>query len=482
MNRSERSTLIPTSGPRSARRPTACSTTSSTTSPIFEFARLAPHARAGSPFVRRAVASRRAAPWTRFTSSSKIRSCRTQPATCIRASWAGSTGAGRCSVWWPRCWPPASIRTWAAAITPPSRSSEQVIRWFSDLFGFPATATGLLVTGTSIANFMAVVVARAAALGPEVRRAGVGGHRLVAYTSSAAHGCVLSCHGHGGDRHRCRANFSANSDHQIDVAALRDAVARDKAAQHQPFLVIGTAGTVDIGAIDDLTALAQSCREEGLWFHVDGAFGALGALSQRSGPPWPGSKRPTQSPSTFTSGGRSPTMRGASSCAMRKPHCAAFSTQAAYLRREARGLAAGRPWPCDLGPDLSRGFRALKVWYTIKVLGADRLGAAIEQTCVLARRLAERIDREPLLERLAPVPLNIVCFRYKFAEHLDRENAALAADLQESGITAPSTTSVAGCLALRAAIVNHRTRASDIDAFVEAVLELGRRRDSRAGR
>jgi aromatic-L-amino-acid decarboxylase len=357
-----------------------------------------------------------------------------------------------------------------------------VIRWFSDLFGFPATATGLLVTGTSIANFMAVVVARAAALGPEVRRAGVGGHRLVAYTSSAAHGCVLRAMDMAGIGTDAVRIISANSDHQIDVAALRDAVARDKAAQHQPFLVIGTAGTVDIGAIDDLTALAQMCREEGLWFHVDGAFGALGALSQRIRPALAGIEAADSIAFDFHKWGQVPYDAGCLIVRDEKAALAAFSTQAAYLRREARGLAAGRPWPCDLGPDLSRGFRALKVWYTIKALGADRLGAAIEQTCVLARRLAERIDREPLLERLAPVPLNIVCFRYKFAEHLDRENAALAADLQESGITAPSTTSVAGCLALRAAIVNHRTRASDIDAFVDAVLELGRRRDSGVGR
>jgi len=161
---------------------------------------------------------------------------------------------------------------------------------------------------------------------------------------------------------------------------------------------------------------------------------------------------------------------------------ATFATSAAYLRSEGRGLAGGQPWPCDLGPDLSRGFRALKVWMTLKVYGADRLGAMIEQTCALARRLAARIDLEPELERLAPVPLNIVCFRYRAADgDFDRVNADIVADLQEAGIAAPSTTIINGQLAIRAAIVNHRTRPEDVDLLVATVLDRGRNRTGRFG-
>ncbi len=110
-----------------------------------------------------------------------------------------------------------------------------------------------------------------------------------------------------------------------------------------------------------------------------------------------------------------------------------------------RGLAGGGVWPCDLGPDLSRGFRALKVWMTLSVYGADRIGAIAQQTCDLAATLAGRVDREPALERLAPVALNIVCFRYVAAGgDLDRLNADIVADLQEAGIAAPSTTTVDG--------------------------------------
>ncbi len=323
----------------------------------------------------------------------------------------------------------------------------QVIRWFRDLFGLPDTATGLLVTGTSIANFMAVVVARAAALGPEVRRAGVGGHRLVAYTSSAAHGCVsraMDMAGLGTDALRI---IPANADHQIDVAALRDAVARDKAAQYQPFLVIGTAGTVDIGAIDDLGALARICREQGLWFHVDGAFGAMGALSPRIRPALAGIEAADSIAFDFHKWGQVPYDAGLPARARREDGARSVldrgrlsSTRRSRPRRRTTVAVRSRTGPVAWIP------RAQGLVHD-QGAGRGSVGSSHRADVRARARLAERIDREPELERLAPVPLNIVCFRYKFAEHVDRENAALAADLQESGIAAPSTTSVAGCLA-----------------------------------
>jgi glutamate/tyrosine decarboxylase-like PLP-dependent enzyme len=161
-------------------------------------------------------------------------------------------------------------------------------------------------------------------------------------------------------------------------------------------------------------------------------------------------------------------------------HMDAFAAPVAYLRREARGLAGGSPWPCDFGPDLSRGFRALKTWFTLKVYGADQLGQVMSTTCALARYLAQQVADDPALELLAPVTLNIVCFRYRGADAdqmdgdtLDHLNRDLVADLHESGIAVPSTTTIAGKLAIRAAIVNHRTGACDIDRLLAAVLRFG---------
>ncbi len=156
-------------------------------------------------------------------------------------------------------------------------------------------------------------------------------------------------------------------------------------------------------------------------------------------------------------------------------HRNTFAAPAAYLRRETRGLAANSPWPCDLGPDLSRGFRALKTWFTLKAFGTDRLGSVITRTCALAQYLEARILAEPRLELMAPVQLNIVCFRYR-ADDANGVNGDIVIDIQESGIAAPSTTLIDGKLAIRAAIVNHRTDIGDIDALISAVLDFGTRR------
>jgi glutamate/tyrosine decarboxylase-like PLP-dependent enzyme len=158
-------------------------------------------------------------------------------------------------------------------------------------------------------------------------------------------------------------------------------------------------------------------------------------------------------------------------------HRNAFATAAAYLRHASRGLAAGTAWPCDFGPDLSRGFRALKVWFTLKVYGTDALGAMIARTCGLARYLESLIAGTPELELLAPVELNIVCFRYR-AEDSDRLNEQIVVALQESGIAAPSTTRIGGRLAIRAAIVNHRTSRAEIEALVNGTLFEGRALDA----
>src|SRR6202007_3160130 len=157
-----------------------------------------------------------------------------------------------------------------------------------------------------------------------------------------------------------------------------------------------------------------------------------------------------------------------------------FAAPAAYLRRETRGLAAGSPWPCDLGPDLSRGFRARKTWFTLKTYGTEKLGAVIARTCALAGYLEARILAEPRLELMAPVQLNIVCFRYR-ADNPNQINGHIVIDVQESGIAAPSTTLLDGELAIRAAIVNHRTDTCDIDALISAVLEFGAKRSSSDG-
>ncbi|MFO1109844.1 MAG: aspartate aminotransferase family protein [Bradyrhizobium sp.] len=350
----------------------------------------------------------------------------------------------------------------------------QIVEWTRQMFGFPGEASGIFVTGTSIANLMAVLVARTDVLGQDGRQHGIGseGALLTAYTSTAAHGCIrqaMDLAGFGSDALR---SIGTDRYHRIDVAALRGQIARDRSCGLKPFLVVGSAGTVDIGAIDDLVALSALCREEGLWFHVDGAFGALGILSPMLAPRLAGIESAHSIAFDFHKWGQVPYDAGFLIVRDGERHRQTFSAPAAYLRRETRGLASGAHWPCDLGPDLSRGFRALKTWFTLKAYGTEKLGAVIGRTCALASYLEARILAEPRLELLAPVQLNIVCFRYRAADP-DRVNREIVIDIQESGIAAPSTTLLDGQLAIRAAIVNHRTDICDLDAVVAAVLTFG---------
>ncbi|MBN9004665.1 MAG: aspartate aminotransferase family protein [Rhizobiales bacterium] len=356
----------------------------------------------------------------------------------------------------------------------PIEVERQIVQWTRQMFGFPDTASGLFVTGTSMANLMAVLVARATRLGPSVRQHGLSdcGARLTAYTSVATHGCIaqaMDLAGFGTDALR---RIPVDHCHRIDVAVLRAQIAADRVAGFEPFLVVGSAGTVDIGAIDDLAALHDVCRDEDIWLHVDGAYGALGILSAEIAPRLAGIESADSIGFDFHKWGQVPYDAGFLLVRDGEQHRATFAASAAYLRRETRGLAAGSPWPCDYGPDLSRGFRALKTWFTLKTYGTDKLGAVISRTCELARYMEAKVAAEPRLELLAPVQLNIVCFRYR-AEDADAVNADIVAALHESGIAAPSTTTLDGRIAIRAAIVNHRTDRRDIDALLSAVLEFG---------
>lgn len=362
----------------------------------------------------------------------------------------------------------------------PVAVERQIVAWARTLFGFPEEANGLFVTGTSMANFMAVLVARNWALGDPVRADGIVSEAapLMAYTASSAHGCIaqaMDMAGLGTNRLR---RVPVDAQYRIDIAELRDVIESDRDAGHRPFLIVATAGSVDVGAIDDLQALADLAEDQQLWLHVDGAFGALAKLSPQLAPQLAGLERAQSLAFDFHKWGQVPYDAGFLLVREGSRLQSTFSSPAAYLKRYERGLAGGSPWPCDLGPDLSRGFRALKTWFTLQVYGTDRLGQMIAHSCELARALAEKTKAEPELELMAPVSLNIVCFRYR-CEAADDVNAAIAADVQESGIAAPSTTQLARGLAIRAAIVNHRTQRADINALVDAVLAFGRSRTVR---
>ena len=349
----------------------------------------------------------------------------------------------------------------------PIEVEKQITYWMRELFDFPDTASGLFVTGSSMANLIGVLVARTRALGTAVRRKGVCDHRLVAYASAAAHGCIAQAMDLSGLGINSLRLIPIDCQQQMNLDALRQQIATDRSEGLTPFLLVGTAGAVDTGAIDDLAELTLIARSEEVWLHIDGAFGALGMLAPDIAPRLAGIEKANSIAVDFHKWLQVPYDAGFILVRDGALHRDTFASPAAYLRREMRGLAAGSSWPCDFGPDLSRGFRALKTWFTLKVHGTEALGATISRSCEIARYLGYRIAASRQFELLAPVHLNIVCFRHR-GDDADRLNAEIVADLHESGIAAPSTTMIDQKLAIRAAIFNHRTQPRDVDAMLSA--------------
>ncbi len=346
----------------------------------------------------------------------------------------------------------------------------QIAQWVAELFEFSEGSSGVFVTGSSAANFLALLVARDAALGHGVRRAGLRhfGQQLTAYASDQAHGCIaqaMELAGVGSEHLRAIPSDYAGA---VRVDLLRAAIEADRDAGLTPFLVVGTAGTVNTGAVDPLYELAATAAKYGLWFHVDGAFGALAALSPALRPKLAGVEHADSIALDFHKWAHVPYDAGFVLVRDGKMHRETFADAAAYLKRAPRGLAAGETWPCDLGPDLSRGFRALKTWFTFQVHGADSIARAIEANCEAARHLAQAIERSDTFELRAPVSLNIVCLALT-SQWPDAANEALVIDLQQQGRAAPSMTTLAGRPVIRAAILNHRTTKADIDYFVDAL-------------
>jgi glutamate/tyrosine decarboxylase-like PLP-dependent enzyme len=356
----------------------------------------------------------------------------------------------------------------------------QVIKWCQEIFSFPATSSGILTSGTSMGTVIALAAARQARAAIDVQKLGMGANprRLVGYASSEAHGAVgkaFELLGFGADALR---QVPVDADFRMSLPLLAEMLAADRARGDQPIVVIASAGTVNTGALDDLQGLVALCREQKLWLHVDAAFGGLAVLTQEFRVQLAAIAEADSVAFDFHKWLQVPYDAGGVLVKDAAAHRAAFSHRVDYLAPAERWLAGGAPWFCDFGPELSRCFRALKIWFTIKAHGIDRLAEVIARNCRQAELLGRAVVSSEELELLAPVSLNVVCFRYRaegLAEaELQRLNEAIVAELQLEGIAAPSTTKIRGRLAIRVALTNHRTATEDLAVLVSAVRRLGK--------
>jgi glutamate/tyrosine decarboxylase-like PLP-dependent enzyme len=360
-------------------------------------------------------------------------------------------------------------------------------RWLMELIGFPTQGSvGLLVSGASMASLTCLAAARhraAARDGWDVRAEGLQGGRppLALYLSEEGHSCLRKSAELLGLGAAGLRTVPVDDRFRMDVRALREAVRADRAAGRRPFCVAASAGTVNTGAIDPLDELADFCAREGLWLHVDGAYGAPGALDPGLAPRYAGLSRADSlaiDPHKWLS---VPVECG---CALVRDGGVlreAFSLVPPYLRTEEGKGFGGLPWFSEYGFQQTRGFRALKLWMVLQHAGRAGLAALVSRHTALARHLAALVDSSPDLERLAPVELSVVCFRYAPARlrgddaRLNALNKAVMEQVQAGGEAFLSGTVLRGRFALRACVLHYATTEADVAALLDAVRRTGKR-------
>lgn len=356
----------------------------------------------------------------------------------------------------------------------------QVVDWLREMVGLPQGASGTLVSGGSVANMIGLTVARNVKSGIDMRKLGVAAmdRPMRYYGSDQMHSChqkSLETIGLGDTALR---RVPTKADLTMDIDQLRQMVRQDRADGLAPACVIATAGTVNTGAIDDLTAIADFCQSEGLWFHVDGCIGALIAIAPHNGWRVAGIERADSVALDPHKWLHAPFEVGCALVRDHDAHHSAFTLTPEYLKPQTRGVA-GAAFLHDYGLQTSRGFRALKVWMSLREHGVQKFGRLIDQDIEKAQYLTKLIEDQNSLELLFPTNINIVCFRYNpgglSPDALRLVNSEIMLHLQEEGSAVLSDTTVNDAHCLRVAINNHRTQSEDLDLLVSEVLRLGRK-------
>ena len=361
----------------------------------------------------------------------------------------------------------------------PMYVDRQVINWCKQMMDFPENSSGTLVNGASAANLNALIVARNS-VNDRIRKEGlqVPGKRLVMYASTETHSSIQKAAeiiGIGSDGIR---KVRVDKNYRMDVRHLNELLKEDKEAGHIPFCVVANVGTVNTAAIDPLEEIFLTCMRYNTWFHIDGAFGALVKLLPEYQKQLACISLADSIAFDLHKWMHIPYDAGVVLVKDASKHRRSFALQPDYISHHERGIAAGPELASNFGFDLSRGFKALKVWMTLKEHGLDKFRRLIRQNLRQAKYLEHLIQQQDNLELMAPVSMNIVCFRYKPGkitdEQLNELNKEILMRLQEEGIAAPSGTRLNGNECIRAAIVNHRSKQKDFDILVREVLRIGK--------
>jgi len=359
---------------------------------------------------------------------------------------------------------------------------KQVIDWFKEMLGYPESASGLLTSGCSAANLIALAVARNAKAGFDLREDGLSGtsQRMMLYASGEIHSSIKKAVELLGLGNRSLRRVPTNQDYQIDLEALKKMIAADRETGLLPFCVVGAVGTTNTGAVDDLDGLADICQAEDLWLHLDGAFGAWAVLDPSVRDLVAGMDR---ADSLALDLHKWMYMQFEIGCVLVRDadvHRQAFSESQVYISRggDGRGLTGGDlPWFTDLGFQMSTGFRALKAWMSLKEHGVHKYSRMIQQNLAQVRYLVGLIDDAPELELAAPVPLNVVCFRYIATglsdPELDTINQEILVRLQEDGTAVLSGSMIKDRYVIRLGHTNHRSRKDDFDLLIQEVIRIG---------
>jgi aromatic-L-amino-acid decarboxylase len=357
---------------------------------------------------------------------------------------------------------------------------QQSLNWCKQMVGYPASSAGVFTSGGSVANITALIVARNSFRQGIIRNQGLKNidKQLVVYCSTETHNCIFKAVetiGIGSDFLR---KIPVNDQFEIDLNILEDQIHADKEEGLMPFCIVGNAGTVNTGAIDPLKDLAEISRKEDMWFHVDGAIGALLYILPEYQETL---KAMTEADSIAFDLHKWLHTNYDAGCVLihRGELCRnAFIQKANYLAAHERGLAGGPESFSNFGLELSRGFRSLKVWMSLQEHGLDKYRRLIRQNIAQATYMGKRVLETPGLELLTPVSLNIVCFRFHSGNMNDDQlnflNKEILMRLQEKGIAAPSYTFIQDRYAIRMNITNHRTITADLDAVIESTIRLGR--------